>query len=103
MPSLMKSGRARAPRRNTTPREGSVSTRLRTTLAAAGASSVLLAAPAPAPATVVDQGRFVDEPDGFSYGAGQSTRDGLGRELALLQLSVIRARRRTGRTGVGRR
>jgi hypothetical protein len=69
MPSSMKSGRVRALiRRNKTRRDGSVSTRVRTTLAAAGASSVLLAAPAPA--TVVDQGRFVDEPYGFSYDCG---------------------------------
>jgi hypothetical protein len=70
MPSFMQFGRVRVPRRNTTPREGSMSTRLRAALAAAGASSVLLAAPAPAPATVVDQGRFVDEPYGFSYDCG---------------------------------
>ena len=37
-------------------------------LAAAGSLTVLLAAPASA--TVVDQGRFVDEPYGFSYDCG---------------------------------
>jgi hypothetical protein len=42
--------------------------RLRTALAAAGTMTVVLAAPAPA--TVVDQGRFVDEPYGFSYDCG---------------------------------
>jgi hypothetical protein len=41
---------------------------LRIALAAAGALTVLLAAPAPA--TVVDQGRFVDEPYAFSYDCG---------------------------------
>jgi hypothetical protein len=71
MPSFMKSGRVRAlVRRTTTPKEGSMSiwTRLRTVLAAAGAMTVLLAAPALA--TVVDQGRFVDEPYGFTYDCG---------------------------------
>ncbi len=41
---------------------------LRTMLAAAGALTILVAAPAPA--TVVDQGHFVDEPYGFSYDCG---------------------------------
>jgi hypothetical protein len=41
---------------------------LRIALAAAGALTVLLAAPAPA--TVVDQDRFVDEPYAFSYDCG---------------------------------
>jgi hypothetical protein len=41
---------------------------LRIALAAAGVSTVLLTAPAPA--TVVDQGRFADEPYAFSYDCG---------------------------------
>ena len=46
----------------------SIWTQLRTGLAATGALVVLFVTPASA--TVVDQGRFVDEPYGFSYSCG---------------------------------
>lgn len=51
-------------------RAGSMSVliQIRTVLAAAGAATVLLAAPASA--AVVDRGRLVDEPYGFSYDCG---------------------------------
>jgi hypothetical protein len=46
----------------------SIWNQLRAVLATAGAAAALIAAPAPA--TVVDQGRFADEPYGFSYDCG---------------------------------
>jgi hypothetical protein len=51
-------------------RAGSMSVliQIRTVLAAAGAATVLLGGPASA--AVVDRGRLVDEPYGFSYDCG---------------------------------